>query len=105
MTIEDVKTYLALYDEAYSYQEIAIKTGYPVSQLRELYDEIFYAKEIGKRRRSMQRMNAMKGVYRVHPVTFEVTSSECRNFHSGDRREYPPCRELLQFFLYPWDNY
>lgn len=83
MELEEAKNFLAANDDKLSYMELSRITGYPINELRDLYDDIVDNHELRQRKRNYNKFRKLYGAYRISPITFEAkkynTTAEIKN--------------------------
>jgi len=68
---QDIKEFLALYEEVLSYREISRRTGYTVEELQDIYDEMFDSGELFSLKEKVTSIMNQGGIVRINPTTFE----------------------------------
>lgn len=71
MKMQDIKEFLALYEEVLSFQEISRRTGYTVEELRKIYDDMFDSGELFTLKEKVTSIMHQGGIVRINPSTFE----------------------------------
>lgn len=70
--MQDIKEFLALYEEVLSFREISNRTGYTVEELRKIYDEMFDSGELFTIKEKVTSIMNQGGIVRINPDTFET---------------------------------
>ena len=78
MTLNEVKEFIALYEETLTYKEMSNYTGYSVQELMDIYDDLFDTKELFTLKQKVKQLNRRGGIVRIHPLNFDYKVYEER---------------------------